>query len=143
MRSEDLQKEIDDVLARSQVWEPPAHFARMVGVQATGLVARELAARELPGVFIMSPNVVRAAVPGVLVAATAYVAQLFVLAPMADGLASDWAAAPLDAYARFITQAFDQWAANAVAVAWASAALSLGAAAWFTRGIRPFSFPLR
>jgi hypothetical protein len=137
MHSDDVEKEIDDALARGQSWEPPAHFARTVAAQAIGLAARERAAREL----VAGPFILRPAGLGVLAAAaTAYLAYLVVLAPMAGWLASDRAVAALDAYVRFMTQASDAWAANALPVAWTSVALSLAVAAWFTRGLTPFAF---
>jgi len=140
MRPDDVEKqidrEIDDVLARGQVWEPPAYFARTVGAQASGLAARERAA----GGRAAASIILRPAVLGVVVAATAYLAHLVALAPMADWLASDRARAALDAYVRFMTEASEAWAAQAVPVAWTAMAVALAIAAWFTRGIRLFAF---
>src|SRR5687768_10455467 len=104
MRSEDLQKEIDkeidQVLARSHVWDPPAHFSRTVSAQATSLVTREASAGALPRVSITWPDIARAAGVGFLVAATAYLAHLVVLAPVVDWWLSDRAVAASDAYGR-------------------------------------------
>jgi hypothetical protein len=132
MRSDDVERTIDEVVARGQVWEPPAHFARTVGAQASDLVARERAKGELAAGSL----VFRPAMLGVLTAVTAYVGYLLVLAPMTEWLVSDRAVATFDAYLRFIPQAPEQWAATGITVAWTSAAISLAIGAWFTRGVR-------
>ena len=137
MRLEDVEnemdREIDDVLARGPVWEPPAHFARTAGAQASGLAALERGADGRAAVSLFLPP----AALGVAVAATAYLAHLAVLAPLADWLLSSSATAAFDAYVRFMS---DEWAVHAVSVAWTAMAVSLAIAAWFTRGITLFAF---
>jgi len=141
MRAEDLEKEIDGVLTRMQIWEPPAHFARNLSAKAIEAARRELAAAsELSTVSIMSPGVGRAALLGFLVAATANLAHFLVFAPMVEWLASDRAAAVFDTYVRFTARVSEQLIANAIPLAWVSTLLSLAVAAWFARGVRPFSF---
>jgi hypothetical protein len=122
MRYEDLE----DTLKREPLWEPPVGFARTV-------VARTLTQNHPRPAIEHRPvfHVFRAAYLAVVAAALSYFGTwiLWRLMPWV----SDRAMTAADTYEMFLELAAGAAAANAMWVAWASAAWSLSVAAWFTR----------